>query len=76
MTKKEAQKAVTRLSKDLRALVDVNPDCLIGATVMVHHIPEDKMPTQFKKHMDWGEYRTYEVTDREARYNIKAFTEH
>lgn len=78
MTKKETSKAVTRLTKKIRELVDVSTSKrpLASATVFIHHISEDKMPPGFEHDHDWGSYRTYEYKDPEGAFSIKAFTDH
>lgn len=78
MTNKQAQQIVTRLAGDLRALVNVNPDCLKNATIYIHGIPEDQMPRQFKLDTEWanGVYRTYVSEHKDGNFKITAFTYH
>lgn len=79
MTKKEVNKAITRLTKTLRELAKSNPELLESASIYLHHFDENNLPlilvgAEKETHNTHRTYSTYEVIDAEGVFKITCFT--
>lgn len=72
MDKKEANKTITRFTRQLRTLAVYNPNLFTNATIYLHGFNDKLIPPGFELKSDNGSYKTY--CNKDADFIITIFT--